>query len=131
LMADPEPKGLRVPIPPSVPDLVGEFQQQQEAWQQQALELARLRSEVMVAAEREAVGIVTMARADIRRIIVAARRELLGLAAQIEVITETLPDAGAAGYLPAPGENAVNAPVERGCATPVGALLPAEAGAHT
>ena len=71
--------------------------------------MARLRGEVLSAAEREASEIVTTARTEIRRIIVNARHDLFGLAAQIQVITDNPSDANALdaspsveGLLPAP-----------------------------
>ena len=59
--------------------------------------VARLRGEVLSAAESEAAEIVATARAEVRRIIVNARgNDLLGLAAQIQVITDTAPELGTA-----------------------------------
>src|SRR5215212_2413066 len=79
---------------PAVPDLIVDYRQQQDAWTRQALELARLRGEVLAAAEREAADLVKSTRARIAGLLGDARRELLGLAAQIEAIPES-PDATA------------------------------------
>jgi hypothetical protein len=70
----------------SVSNLADDYRRRQEAWRAQATDLARMRAEVLNAAEKEAASIVTTARADIRSIIVNARRELLGLAKQIEAL---------------------------------------------
>src|SRR5438105_3993258 len=78
-----------------VPGLVDDYKREQDALRFHEREVARLRDEVRSAAEREAAEIVTSARAEIRRIIVNARRDLFGLAAQIQVITDTTSDAHA------------------------------------
>jgi hypothetical protein len=56
------------------------------------VKLARMKAEVLTAADREAAAIVTTARAEIRSIIVNARRELLGLATQIETLSNPRDD---------------------------------------
>ena len=71
-----------------VPDLIDDYRKQQDAWSHQARELARLRAEVLAAAEREAAGIVTATRSQIARLLADARRELLGLAAQVQAIPD-------------------------------------------
>jgi|SoiMethySBSTD1v2_1073268.scaffolds.fasta_scaffold08692_2 uncharacterized protein DUF4115 len=67
----------------SVPALIHDYRAQREAWREQARNLARMREEVLAAADREAKDIVTSARADVRRILLKARRDLLVLAAQV------------------------------------------------
>src|SRR5262245_39203697 len=74
------------PVAPVVPTLADDYRRQQGEWRLQAVELARMRAEVLTAAERQAACIVTSARAQVRNIIVNARRELLGLAKQIEAL---------------------------------------------
>jgi ketosteroid isomerase-like protein len=71
-----------------VPRLLDQYKQRRQAWLDQADELARLRDEVRLAAEREALDIVTAARRDVRRIVVEARRELLVLTAQLHASIE-------------------------------------------
>ena len=110
-MSDPDQEGSSAQVTSNVPDFVHDFRKQQDVLQHQAGELARLRAELLNAAEREAVGIVSGARAEIRRIIVNARRELLGLATQIHTITES------------PDKSEIR-PTS-------GALLPAEDGMYT
>ena len=66
-----------------VPALIHDYRAQREAWREQARNLARMREEVLTAADREAKDIVSTARADIRRILLKARRDLLVLAAQV------------------------------------------------
>ncbi len=122
-MADPEPLDFERATPAKVPELLDDYRREQAALRKQSDDVAKLRREVLIAADREALSIVTGARAEIRRIIIDARQELLGLAAQIEVITESLSElqAGRAARfatsdLP-PAEAAL--------------LLPAEAGHHS
>jgi hypothetical protein len=67
----------------NVPGLIHDYRAQREAWREQARNLARMREEVLTAADREAKDIVSTARADIRRILLKARRDLLVLAAQV------------------------------------------------
>lgn len=67
----------------NVPALIHDYRAQREAWREQARNLARMREEVLTAADREAKDIVSTARADIRRILLKARRDLLVLAAQV------------------------------------------------
>jgi hypothetical protein len=67
----------------NVPGLIHDYRAQRDAWREQARNLARMREEVLSAADREARGIVTAARADVRRILLKARRDLLVLAAQV------------------------------------------------
>ena len=72
------------PVPASkVPSLIHDYRAQREAWREQARNLARMREEVLSAADHEAKDIVSAARADIRRILLKARRDLLVLAAQV------------------------------------------------
>jgi hypothetical protein len=66
-----------------VPSLIHDYRAQREAWREQARNLARMREEVLAAADQEARGIVSAARADVRRILLKARRDLLVLAAQV------------------------------------------------
>jgi hypothetical protein len=66
-----------------VPSLIHDYRAQREAWREQARNLARMREEVLAAADHEARGIVSAARADVRRILLKARRDLLVLAAQV------------------------------------------------
>src|SRR4029453_6575244 len=49
-------------------------------------ELARLQQDVFATAAREASEIVSTARSEVRRVILQARRDLLMLAAQVDVI---------------------------------------------
>lgn len=67
----------------NVPALIHDYRAQREAWREQARNLARMREEVLAAADREARDIVSAARADVRRILLKARRDLLVLAAQV------------------------------------------------
>ena len=66
-----------------VPSLIHDYRAQRDAWREQARNLARMREEVLAAADREAQDIVTSARASIREILLKARRDLLVLAAQV------------------------------------------------
>jgi hypothetical protein len=81
------------------PSLIHDYRAQREAWREQARNLARMREEVLAAADHEARGIVSTARADVRRILLKARRDLLVLAAQVR----------AAGRL-GEGEDTIDAP---------------------
>jgi hypothetical protein len=65
------------------PSLIHDYRAQRDAWREQARNLARMREEVLTAADHEARGIVSAARADVRRILLKARRDLLVLAAQV------------------------------------------------
>jgi hypothetical protein len=85
-----------------VPGLLDHYRQRHRAWLAQADELIRLRGEVRVAAEREAVEIVTAARRDVRRIVVEARRELLVLTAQLHASVEAADQSAAASPMPEP-----------------------------
>jgi hypothetical protein len=69
--------------PNNVPGLIHDYRAQREAWREQARNLARMREEVLAAADREARDIVTAARASVRQILLKARRDLLVLAAQV------------------------------------------------
>ena len=112
--------------PPSVPELIDDYRREEEALRNHERELDRLRAEVVTAAGREAATIVMKARAEIRDILVTARRELLGLAAQIQVITAIEERAQAAdGMLLGP------APEPQGVEGSDVILLPADAGAAT
>jgi hypothetical protein len=97
--------------PGNVPGLIDQYRQRHRAWLAQADELVRLRDEVRLAAEREAVEIVTAARRDVRRIIVEARRELLVLTAQLHAAVDAVdqsaiqPPPGLGPALPAPPPN--------------------------
>lgn len=93
-MTDPSSPPGRAQAP--VPDLINDYRKQQDAWSHQARELARLRAEVLAAAEREAAGIVTATRSQIARLLADARRELLGLAAQVQAIPDP-PDGSTTG----------------------------------
>ena len=66
-----------------VPSLLHDYRAQRDAWREQARNLARMREEVLSAADQEAKDIVTAARTDIRSILLKARRDLLVLAAQV------------------------------------------------
>ena len=72
----------------AVPDMVHDYRAQLDALRSQARDLARMRADVLAAADRESQAIVTSARSDIREILVRARRELLVLAAQVQAVTE-------------------------------------------
>ncbi len=78
----------------------------------QADELLRLRDEARLAAEREALEIVTAARRDVRRVVVQARRELLVLTAQLHAAIESVDQAS----LGASAEEAVEAPAHQALA---------------
>jgi ketosteroid isomerase-like protein len=67
-----------------VPDLIARYRVRRDAWIAQADELARLRDEVRGSAEREAMEIVTLARRNVRQVVMDARRELLVLSAQVQ-----------------------------------------------
>ena len=77
------PQDDRPGTPSNVPALIHDYRAQREAWREQARNLARMREEVLTAADREAHDIVSSARADVRRILLKARRDLLVLAAQV------------------------------------------------
>ena len=77
------PQDERTGTSNGVPALIHDYRAQREAWREQARNLARMREEVLTAADREAKDIVSTARADIRRILLKARRDLLVLAAQV------------------------------------------------
>ena len=77
------PQEQRPGTPNNVPSLIHDYRAQREAWREQARNLARMREEVLAAADREAKDIVTTARTDVRRILLKARRDLLVLAAQV------------------------------------------------
>jgi hypothetical protein len=92
------------PGTPTVPALIHDYRAQREAWREQARNLARMREEVLQAADREAKDIVTAARTEVRRILLKARRDLLVLAAQVRAAgrlgePEDAPEAG--NFLPA------------------------------
>lgn len=89
-----EPTLGRAGPPRRLPDLLDGYRQQQDAHNNRARELVRLRSEVLAAAESEAARLVKETRAHIARILSDARRELLGLAAQVDAIPEA-PDGSA------------------------------------
>lgn len=78
------------PTPPaaSVSDLINHYRAQQDAWREWQSQLERLHNQILAAAERQAATIVTTARADIMRILVEARRELLVLTSQVRAVTE-------------------------------------------
>jgi ketosteroid isomerase-like protein len=80
-------------LPAGVPHLLDQYKQRRQAWLDQADELTRLRDEVRLAAEREALEIVTAARRDVRRVVVEARRELLVLTAQLHAAIESVDQA--------------------------------------
>src|SRR5437868_2617159 len=128
-MPDPDTQGgLQHAALPDVPKLMDDYRRREEALRKQSDEVARLRGEVLIAADREALTIVSNARAEIRRIIVNARRELLGLAAQIQAITWAEQDSGAGTHalhaFPGPGGD------EPSSTTDGGRLLTPEAGAQ-
>ena len=77
------PEDDRPGTPSNVPALIHDYRAQRDAWREQARNLARMREEVLTAADREAHDIVSSARADVRRILLKARRDLLVLAAQV------------------------------------------------
>ena len=97
------------PTHPGVPRLLDQYKQRRQAWLAQADELLRLRDEARLAAEREALEIVTAARRDVRRIVVQARRELLVLTAQLHAAVESVDQAS----LGASAEEAVEAPAHQ------------------
>ena len=80
--------------PSHVPALINDYRAQRDAWRAQARGLARMREDVLAAADREAREIVTAARADVRQILVKARRDLLVLAAQVQAATDTSQESG-------------------------------------
>ena len=82
-----------------VPSLINEYRAQEDAHRAQARELTRLQQEVFTTAAREASEIVSSARSEVRRVILQARRELLMLAAQVDVIGNMATD----GATPAEG----------------------------
>jgi hypothetical protein len=82
------------PGPSHVPALINDYRAQRDAWRAQARGLARMREEVLAAADREARDIVTAARVDVRQILVKARRDLLVLAAQVQAATDTSQESG-------------------------------------
>ncbi len=75
--------------------LIDEYRQRRDAWRVQAEELARLETEVCDTIDREATSIVAVARTDIQRILVAARRELRDLAGRVQTIVDVA-EAGSA-----------------------------------
>jgi hypothetical protein len=97
------PQDDRPGTPSNVPALIHDYRAQRDAWREQARNLARMREEVLTAADREAHDIVSSARADVRRILLKARRDLLVLAAQVRAAgrlgdADDTPDTG--GLLP-------------------------------
>jgi len=94
----------------AVPDMVNDYRAQLDALRSQARDLARMRADVLAAADRESQAIVTSARSDIREILVRARRELLVLAAQVQAVTEQeVPQALGAGADAAPHQERLSA----------------------
>jgi hypothetical protein len=83
---EPTDSGNEAQGPSSVPSLISEYRTQEDAHRAQARELARLQQEVFTTAAREASEVVSTARSEVRRVILQARRDLLMLAAQIDVI---------------------------------------------
>ena len=79
----------------SVPSLINEYRSQEDAHRAQTRELARLQQEVFTTAAREANDIVSTARGEVRRVILQARRDLLMLAAQVDVIGNMATDGAA------------------------------------
>ena len=73
---------------PNFPTLINDYRAQREAWQAHDRRLARLREEVLSAADREAQDILAAARNDVRDVLLRARRELLALAAQVQSAPE-------------------------------------------
>lgn len=73
---------------PTVPDLVDDYRARLDSLHDQARDLVRMRGDVLAAAERESHAVVTIARGEIREILVKARRELLVLAAQVQAVTD-------------------------------------------
>lgn len=69
--------------------LIDEYRQKRDAVSSRRRELARGRREVVSAVEREAMEVVANTRAAVRTAISNARRQLSGLAVQIEAITDT------------------------------------------
>jgi hypothetical protein len=66
-----------------------DFQARRDAWRAQSHELARRRDDVLAAADRESGEIVANARAEVRRIVLKARRDLLILNAQVQAAVGT------------------------------------------
>lgn len=64
--------------------LIADFEARQEGLQRQAEELVRLRAAVAAAAGREAAELLAAARANVRRVLVEARRELLAFTTQLQ-----------------------------------------------
>ena len=79
----------------SVPSLINEYRTQEDAHRARARELTRLQQEVFTTAAREASEIVSSARSEVRRVILQARRDLLMLAAQVDVIGNMATDGAA------------------------------------
>ncbi|MEQ1897778.1 MAG: DUF4115 domain-containing protein [Vicinamibacterales bacterium] len=77
------------PAPPSenVSDLVNHYRAQKDAWREWESQIEKLHHQILTAAERRAATIVTTARADIRRILVEARRDLLDLTSHVREVT--------------------------------------------
>jgi hypothetical protein len=72
----------------AVVELLSEYRRKQDALREQSSEVARLFEEVLTAADREATDIVAHARADVRRIVVDAWRDVLALTTQLQAIAE-------------------------------------------
>lgn len=72
--------------------LIADFQMRQESLQRQAQELLRLRAAVVAAAARESAELLAAARANVRRVIVDARRDLLASAQQLQAIAASPQD---------------------------------------
>src|SRR5215212_3269714 len=70
----------------NVPSLITDYRTREDAHRAQARELTRLQQEVFTTAAREANDIVSSARGEVRRVILQARRDLLMLAAQVDVV---------------------------------------------
>lgn len=87
-MTDPNSQDVEATSASRATDLIADFHARHEAWRRQGQNLAKLRADARAAAGREASAILTAARADIRRVVVDARRALLVLTAQLQAITE-------------------------------------------
>jgi hypothetical protein len=68
----------------NVPELINEYRALQEAFRAHAQQLARVREQVRVAADREASAIVAAVRRDMRQLLVEARNDLRALAVEVQ-----------------------------------------------
>jgi hypothetical protein len=74
--------------PSPVVDLLDDYRHKQHALREQAEQVARLREEVLTAADREAAAIVAHARSEVRRVVVDAWRDVLALTTKLDAIAD-------------------------------------------